>query len=272
MSRLTAVFAALKERGRKALVPYIVAGDPVPALTVPLMHELVAAGADILELGVPFSDPMAEGPVIQLAHERALAHNVGLAGILDMVAEFRHVDSATPVVLMGYDNPVEHMGYAKFAAAAHSAGVDGLLTVDLPPEEAGELSAVLAEHNIDPVFLIAPTTTDARIASIAAAARGYIYYVSLKGVTGAGNLDVGSVSTNIARIKAASDLPVTVGFGIKDATSARALAPTCEGVVVGSALVERVANLTAAADTAALKSAVALIAEIRAALDNNAAN
>lgn len=271
MSRLSGVFAKLSQQGRKVLVPYIVAGDPAPELTVPMMHELVAQGADIIELGVPFSDPMAEGPVIQKAHERALVHRVGLRDILGMVAAFRSDNADTPVVLMGYENPVERMGYQNFASAAAAAGVDGLLTVDLPPEECEELTAALAAADIDPVFLIAPTTTEARMRSVIAAARGYIYYVSLKGVTGAGNLDIASVEAQMARIKALTDLPVTVGFGIKDAASATALAPTCEGVVVGSALVDRVANLPASADTAALQEALSLIGSIRQALDTHCA-
>lgn len=249
-------------------MPYIVAGDPEPALTVKLMHELVRQGADLLELGVPFSDPMAEGPVIQLAHERALVHHVTLANVLEMVAEFRREDAETPVVLMGYANPVERMGYDAFAAAAASAGVDGLLTVDMPPEEAEALTAALQGQQIDTIFLLAPTTTDERIAAIAALASGYLYCVSLKGVTGAGNLDVESVRHMLGRVRSATDLPVTVGFGIKDAASAVAIAEVADGVVIGSALVDRVA--AGARDGHAEKkilAATGLVGEIRRAID-----
>ncbi|MDB6060770.1 MAG: Tryptophan synthase alpha chain [Verrucomicrobiaceae bacterium] len=270
MSRITSKLAQLHAQQRKAVVPYIVAGDPQLAVTVPLMHALVEVGADIIELGVPFSDPMAEGPVIQLAHERALLHRTSLRNIFELVAEFRRSDNATPVVLMGYANPVEHMGYAVFADAAVAAGVDGLLTVDMPPEEADELNAHLKRVGIDNIFLLAPTTTDQRIRAIAELASGYLYCVSLKGVTGAGNLDVDAVSTMLQRIKAITDLPVTVGFGIKDAASAKSVARLTEGVVIGSALVDRVAQSAkqnkAGADLIA--SAAALIAEIRGAVDS----
>lgn len=269
MSRLTAVFEQLAERGAKALVPYIVAGDPGPQYTVELMHALVASGADIIELGVPFSDPMAEGPTIQLAHERALAHRVSLGQVLDMVAEFRQRDSDTPVVLMGYTNPVERMGYKVFAERAAQAGVDGLLSVDMPPEEAGETSRLLRESAMDNIFLLAPTSSDSRVAKVAALASGYLYCVSLKGVTGAGHLDVDSVREQMRRIRQHSNLPVTVGFGIKDGASAAAIAPLCEGVVVGSALVDRLAKWDDAADTKQqISDAVALIADIRTAIDN----
>ncbi|MBU0537702.1 MAG: tryptophan synthase subunit alpha [Gammaproteobacteria bacterium] len=268
MSRLAAIFAKLEKDGRKALVPYIVAGDPDPSLTVPLMHELVRQGADILELGVPFSDPMAEGPVIQLAHERALAHKVTLTMVLELVAEFRKADQATPVVLMGYANPIERMGYQVFADRAASAGVDGLLTVDMPPEEAEQPTAILRAAGVDNIFLLAPTTSDERIKKIASLASGYLYCVSLNGVTGAGHLDIKAVSAKLASIKRYTDLPITVGFGIKDGVSAAALAPLCEGVVVGSALIERLVATDASmanADRAAI--AAGLIAEIRAAID-----
>ncbi len=244
MSRIADYMQSLASQGRKALIPYIVAGDPAPALTVPLMHALVANGADILELGVPFSDPMAEGPVIQLGHERALVHHVTLRQVLDMVEEFRRTDDKTPVVLMGYANPVEVMGYAAFADRAAAAGVDGLLTVDMPPEEAGALNIELKRVGIDNIFLLAPTTKPERIAKVAALATGYLYYVSLKGVTGAGNLDVDSVVSKLAEIKGITTLPVCVGFGIKDADSAQTLARVSEGVVVGSALVSKLAALS----------------------------
>lgn len=268
MSRIANCLKTLETDGRKALIPYIVAGDPNPTFTVPMMHQLVAEGADILELGVPFSDPMAEGPVIQLAHERALAHFTSLTKVLDMVREFRSKDTDTPVVLMGYANPMCKMGYAKFAEAAGGAGVDGVLTVDMPPEESAELNSALKEVSIDCIFLIAPTTTDARIASIAAQATGYLYYVSLKGVTGAGHLDVDSVSAKLQQIKAITSLPITVGFGIKDADTAVAIAPLAEGVVVGSALVQRAADLAAShEDSVAIEQAAQLIGAMRKAMD-----
>ena len=268
MSRLAAVFAKLEQDGRKALVPYIVAGDPAPALTVPLMHELVSKGADILEIGVPFSDPMAEGPVIQLAHERALANKVTLSMVLELVAEFRATDSTTPVVLMGYANPVVHMGYQQFADRASAAGVDGLLTVDMPPEEAEQATQILRAAGIDNIFLLAPTTSDERIKKIASLASGYLYCVSLNGVTGAGHLNVAAVTEKLASIKRHTNLPITVGFGIKDGASAAALAPLCEGVVVGSALIERiVATDSALNNTERAAVAAELIAEIRTAID-----
>lgn len=265
MSRLTAKFDALRTASRKALVPYIVAGDPDVASTLPLMHKLVEQGADILEIGVPFSDPMAEGPVIQLAHERALVHAVSLSGILELVAEFRTKDQETPVVLMGYANPVERMGYDQFAERAGKAGVDGVLIVDMPPEEAEPLNESLAKHQLDNIFLLAPTTTDERIAKVAGLAGGYLYCVSLKGVTGAGNIDVEQVQTLMNRIKAHTDLPVTVGFGIKNAETATRVAVCCDGVVVGSALVDAVAS--AHKNGADVLEATTLIRDIRHALD-----
>jgi tryptophan synthase alpha chain len=270
LSRIAATFDQLKQQQRKALVPYLVAGDPGPALTVPAMHALVAAGANIIELGVPFSDPMAEGPVIQLAHERALVHGVSLRQVLAMVATFREHDTDTPVVLMGYANPVEAMGYEVFAEAAAAAGVDGLLTVDLPPEEGQQASELLAARGIDTILLLAPTTTEQRVQHICQQARGYLYYVSLKGVTGAANLDVDSVTEKMAMIRQYTDLPVAVGFGIKDAATARAVAPLCDGVVVGSALVASVAESAAqgiTGDDALLASAVSLLTAIRSAID-----
>ncbi len=242
MSRIAQRFADLKVDGRKALIPFVTAGDPNPSVTVPLLHAMVEAGADLLELGVPFSDPMAEGPTIQKACERALKHNVSLRDVLAMVKEFRQTDSQTPVVLMGYMNPVEIMGYETFAKAAQKAGVDGLLTVDMPPEETGDLLTILADAKIDPIFLIAPTTVDERIAKICAAARGFVYYVSLKGVTGAGNLDVASVEQKLEQIRKHTDLPMAVGFGIRDADSAQRVSVVADGVVVGSAVVNRVAD------------------------------
>ena len=269
MSRIANKLTQLREQQRTAVVPYIVAGDPQLAVTVPLMHELVRQGADIIELGVPFSDPMAEGPVIQLGHERALMHHTSLRNVLDLVAEFRRDDNETPIVLMGYANPVEHMGYAVFADAAVKSGVDGLLTVDVPPEEAGALNIELKRVGIDNIFLLAPTTTDTRIRAIAELASGYLYCVSLKGVTGAGHLDIDAVSAMLQRIKAITDLPITVGFGIKDAVSAVAIAKVAEGVVIGSALVDRISQAAQQNKTGSelYASATQLIAEIRRAVD-----
>jgi tryptophan synthase alpha chain len=238
VSRISEVFTQLAAQNRKALTCYIVSGDPSPAVTLPAMHKLVADGVDIIELGIPFSDPMAEGPVIQKAHERALVHNTSLSDTLDLVSQFRKTNNTTPIVLMGYANPIERMGYEVFSDRAACAGIDGVLTVDLPPEEAVSLDAFLQEKDIDNIFLVAPTSTDERIASVSKLARGFIYYVSLKGVTGASNLDVVSVEQNVARIRAHTALPVQVGFGIKDAESAKSIALYADGVVVGSALVK----------------------------------
>ena len=237
MSRIEKTFHVLREAGRKALVPFITAGDPDLELTVPLMHQLVASGADIIELGVPFSDPMADGPVIQRASERALRKHVSLHDVLEQVALFRRTDATTPVVLMGYLNPIEVMGYAQFAGQAAAAGVDGVLTVDIPPEEADELLQALRAQAIDPIFLLAPTSNLGRIQRVTAAASGFVYYVSLKGVTGAANLSFESVQAKLAEIRAQTDLPVGVGFGIKDAATAAAVARFADAVIVGSALV-----------------------------------
>ncbi len=272
MSRIAATFEQLAADGRKAVIPYIVAGDPDLATTVPLMHKLVAAGADIIELGVPFSDPMSEGPVIQLAHERALANGVSLRDALAVVKSFREQDTRTPVLLMGYANPVEHMGYAAFADAAAEAGLDALLTVDIPPEEVDALNEQLHRVAMDNIFLVAPTTPDARIGRIVDQASGFVYAVSLKGVTGAGHLDTEDVARHLARIRERTGLPVAVGFGIKDADSARAVAATADGVVVGSALVQRVADVIAGSESeqAAIAAAGALVQEIRAGIDQSA--
>lgn len=248
MSRIESCINALEASGKKALIPYVVAGDPWPDVTVDVMHKLVELGADIIELGVPFSDPMAEGPVIQQAHERALEHGVSLKNVLSMVQVFRENDAKTPVVLMGYANPIEAMGHSQFAEAAKQAGVDGVLTVDIPPEEVDLLNTCLTEKGIDSIFLIAPTTSPSRIKTICEQATGYIYYVSLKGVTGAGNLDTVNVSDNVRLIKQQTHLPVCVGFGIKDAETARALSACADGIVVGSALVERFAEYAVSAE------------------------
>jgi len=237
VTRIDRCFETLRAQHRKALIPYVTAGDPRADITVPLMHAMVEAGADIIELGVPFSDPMADGPVIQRASERALQHHISLRHVLDMVAEFRRKDDSTPVVLMGYLNPLEVMGYRQFAGAAQSAGVDGVLTVDLPPEEADEFVATLHDHQLNTIFLIAPTTTDERIAKICADASGFVYYVSLKGVTGAASLDIKTVAGRIAHIKRFTDMPIGVGFGIKDAQTAAQISRAADAVIVGSALV-----------------------------------
>lgn len=266
MSRIAERFASLKVQGRKALIPFVTAGDPNPQVTVPLLHAMVEAGADLLELGVPFSDPMAEGPVIQKACERALEHNVSLRDVLAMVKTFREKDQETPIVLMGYMNPVEIMGYETFARAAAEAGVDGLLTVDMPPEEAGDLVAALTDVAIDPIFLLAPTSVDGRIARICAAASGFVYYVSLKGVTGAANLDVASVEQKVEQIRRHTSLPIGVGFGIRDADTARRVAAVADAVVVGSAVVNRVAEH--AGQPQEINEAVcSLLREMRQAMD-----
>jgi tryptophan synthase alpha chain len=270
VSRIPARFEVLKAQDRRALIPYLTAGDPNPDAAVPLMHAMVAAGADIVELGVPFSDPMADGPVIQAACERALEHHVNLTGVLAMVETFRAYDEQTPVVLMGYLNPIEVMGYQAFAEAACAAGVDGVITVDLPPEEARGLVGDLTEVDIDPIFLLAPTTTPARIETICALARGFIYYVSLKGVTGAANLDMASVERKLAEIRACASIPIGVGFGIKDAAAAARMARIADGVVVGSAVVERIA-LSAGDLKAAQAQVGALLSGMREAMDNELA-
>jgi tryptophan synthase alpha chain len=240
MRRLSDCFNSLRAQQRTALIPFITAGDPNLALTVPLMHALVEAGADIIELGVPFSDPMADGPVIQRASERALVAGTSLRDVLNLVKTFRERDSQTPVVLMGYLNPIEILGYSEFVQLAKSVEVDGVLTVDLPPEEATELTEQLRSHHIAPIFLIAPTTTPDRIQRICSQASGYLYYVSLKGVTGSANLDVTQVANKLAEIRQYTSLPIGVGFGIKDAQTAAQIAKISDAVIVGSALVQRI--------------------------------
>jgi tryptophan synthase alpha chain len=240
MSRIGGRFETLRACGRKALIPYVTAGDPNPALTVPLLHALVEAGADVLELGVPFSDPMADGPVIQRSGERALRQGVGLGDVLRMVREFRAQDHATPVVLMGYANPIEAMGVERFVAAARDAGVDGVLVVDYPPEECEAFSERLKAAAMDPIFMLAPTSTDARIRKVASIGSGYLYYVSLKGITGAGHLDLADVAARIPRLRAATRLPIGVGFGIRDAESARRVAECADAVVIGSRIIQEI--------------------------------
>ena len=272
MSRIARRFQQLAEQGRTALIPYVVAGDPGQDVTVPLMHRLVESGADIIELGVPFSDPMAEGPVIQQGHERALANGTSLGAVLGMVRDFRKSDSATPVLLMGYANPVMHMGYAAFADAAAAAGLDALLTVDIPPEEVDGINIELQRVGMDNIFLVAPTTPEDRIARIAARASGFIYYVSLKGVTGAGNLDTAEVARRLESIRRHSALPVAVGFGIRDADSARAVAAVADGVVVGSALVSAMAQVIehGGGPQGAVNAAAELLGQIRKGIDSAA--
>lgn len=264
MSRIASCMQQLQAQQKKALIPYIVAGDPDRATTLATLRAMVESGADILEIGVPFSDPMAEGPVIQKAHERALVSGMSLKQVLDLVREFRTTDSKTPIVLMGYANPVERMGYAAFADAAVAAGVDGLLTVDIPSEEASDLNRELKRVGIDNIFLLAPTTTDARAKHVCELATGYLYYVSLKGVTGAGNIDTAEVREKLAYFRGLTSLPLCVGFGIKDAESARLVAEVADGVVVGSVLVDKMAQLGSGNATA---TAVAdIIATIRSAI------
>ena len=264
MSRIQATFESLRSAKKKALIPYITAGDPLPRMTVPLLHALVEAGCDILEIGVPFSDPMADGPAIQRSSERALKHGIGLVDVLGMVREFRAKDAATPVVLMGYANPIESMGVEHFVSQAKAAGVDGVIVVDYPPEECGPFAALCRENGIDPVFLLAPTSTDARIQEVARVASGYLYYVSLKGVTGAGHIDVSDVAAHMPKIRAATDLPIGVGFGIRDAASAKAIAVTADAVVIGTRIIQ---EIEAAGEEHAVARVKALIRPIRAALD-----
>lgn len=244
MSRITECFNLLQENNRKGLIPFIVAGDPKPELTLPLMQALVDGGADMIELGVPFSDPMADGPVIQRGSERALVHGITLSDVITMVAVFRQANQQTPVILMGYLNPVEIMGYEKFAKSAAEAGVDGVLIVDMPPEEAVVLKEILMKYDLDLIFLIAPTTSVERQKYIAKIASGFLYYVSLKGVTGSDRLNIDSVRESVAAIKQHSQLPVGVGFGIRDAESAASVAKVSDAVVVGSPIVELVGALT----------------------------
>ncbi len=268
MTRIDAQFARLSAAGRKALIPFFTAGDPSLEATVPVMHALVAAGADVIELGVPFSDPMADGPTIQRSSERALGRGAGMTYVLDAVREFRTQDDATPVVLMGYLNPVDIRGAATFAAQAQEAGVDGVLLVDLPPEEAGEFRAAFTAHGVALVLLASPTTSDARLADLCAQAQGYLYYVSFAGVTGASDrLDTVQASTRLRQLRQTSVAPVVAGFGIRDAASAAAMAIDADGVVVGSALVAALAGASDADDAAA--RAAAFLLPLREALDTS---
>lgn len=242
MSRISTTFHQLQQQGRKALIPYVMAGFPYADISPALMHGMVKAGADVIELGIPFSDPMADGPVIQKAGEKALTLGIGLQQVLNMVKVFRQTNHTTPVVLMGYANPLERYdqlhGKAAFAGAAAAAGVDGVLIVDYPPEECTQLASELKEHQLDLIFLLAPTSTDERIAQVAKVASGYVYYVSLKGVTGAGSLDIESVQQMLPRIRQHVSIPVGVGFGIRDAATAQALGKVADAIVIGSKIIQ----------------------------------
>jgi tryptophan synthase alpha chain len=264
MSRIDATFARLRAAGRRALIPYFTAGHPSREHAVPMMHALAAAGADVIELGVPFSDPMADGPVIQKSGEHALSLGVGLGDVIGWVREFRRTDDVTPVVLMGYLNPIERMGAEAFALRAAEAGVDGVLVVDLPPEEADAIGPMFKAHGLDPIFLIAPTSTPARIAQVGRIASGYVYYVSLKGVTGSGALKVDAVLSALPAIRAATGLPVGVGFGIRDGETARAIAKSADAVVIGTRLIQ---EIEAAGPAHAVEKAAAFIQGIRRAMD-----
>lgn len=254
----------LRQAKRTALIPYITAGDPLPSLTVPLMHALVEAGADILELGVPFSDPMADGPVIQRSGERALKQGVGLRDVLGLVRVFRRGDAQTPLVLMGYANPIEAMGVETFVRDACAAGMDGVIVVDYPPEECVQFAALARRAGIDPIFLLAPTSTDRRIQEVARVGSGYLYYVSLRGVTGAAHIDLADVAAHLPKIRAATRLPIGVGFGIRDAESARRVAQSADAVVIGSRIIQEIEDAGAGQAVARVK---ALLRPIREALD-----
>lgn len=265
MSRIQSIFTQLKAQGKTALIPYITAGDPHPNLTVELMHTLVAHGADMIELGIPFSDPMADGPVIQRASERALAHKVGMTAVLEMVKTFRTKDQNTPIILMGYANPIEIIGSVNFANKAKEADVDGVITVDYPPEECVEFVEELRARDIDPVFLLSPTTEPKRVDLIVSQASGFVYYVSLKGVTGAANLDVTEVKSRVKSIREKTDLPVGVGFGIRDAATAKATAEIGDAVVVGSRLVQVIESSN---KDNILQNVAALMDELKSAVDS----
>ena len=264
MSRIAATLAALAAQGKTGLITFITAGDPGPDQTVPLMHAMVAGGADILELGVPFSDPMAEGPVIQRACERALKFNVGMADVFGFVRQFRQTDPTTPVVLMGYANPIERIGSAAFIARAREAGADGAIVVDYPPEECEEFAAAMRAADLDLIFLLAPTSTPERIAQVARFGSGFSYYVSLKGVTGAGNIDTADVAARLEPIRAHVKLPIGVGFGIRDGATARAVAEVADAVVIGSRIIQEIENAPPGQAVAAVQ---AFVAGIRSALD-----
>jgi tryptophan synthase alpha chain len=264
MSRIQSTLAAIAAKNKKGLITFITAGDPAPELTVPLMHALVEGGADILELGVPFSDPMAEGPVIQRACERALKFGVGINDVLGFVREFRKTNNATPIVMMGYANPIERMGQTAFIMAAKEAGVDGTIVVDYPPEECEEFAATLKANDMDAIFLLAPTSTEERIKQVAASGSGFSYYVSLRGVTGAAHIDTQDVAQRIAAIRKHVKLPIGVGFGVRDAATAKAVAAVSDAVVIGSRIIQELENTPREHAVAAVRT---FIAGIRKALD-----
>ncbi|WP_376691531.1 tryptophan synthase subunit alpha [Wenzhouxiangella sp. EGI_FJ10409] len=270
MNRIDTRFEDLGRRGRRALIPYVTAGYPTPDSTVPVLHAAVEAGADLIEVGMPFSDVMADGPVIQEACARALEQGTGLEQVLAMVAEFRRGDPNTPLILMGYANPIERRGVARFCEEAAAAGVDGLLIVDCPADEADEMRAALARHDLHQIFLVAPTTTDSRLKRAAELAGGFLYYVTIKGVTGAANLDTASLAPAVERIRSAAGVPVAVGFGIRTPEHAAAAAASADAVVIGSALVERLGKTDSAAS--AVEAARAYLAPIRQAMDNTASS
>ncbi len=265
-NRIAETFGTLKKHNRKALIPFITAGDPSPEMTVKLMDQLVKSGADIIELGVPFSDPMADGPTIQRSSERALKHHVSLINVLDMVAEFRKINKSTPVVLMGYANPIEALGYTAFAAKAKACGVDGVLIVDYPPEESGEWVQCLEQQGIDAIFLLSPTTPQERVEHVAKMAKGYVYYVSLKGVTGASHLDLQDVNDMLTQLRRTLLLPIGVGFGIRDGETARAVADLADAVVVGSRIIEEIEK---SSEAELLNNVGNLLSTLRNAIDGN---
>lgn len=267
MSRIAATFERLKSEGRKALIPFVTAGDPRPDVTLPLMHALVEQGANIIELGMPFSDPMADGPAIQRANERALANGMSLRKTLDIVAEFRKTNQDTPVVLMGYLNPVEWMGYETFVNAAHTAGVDGLLMVDMPPEEGGGIVDYAKAVGLDLIYLVTPTTTNERFDIICKRSTGWIYYVSLKGITGANTLNVDEVAERMRWIEQHTDIPVCVGFGIRDGETAARVASVCSGVIVGSVLVNAIEKLESESAIEISSQVSKLLGDMRTAMD-----
>lgn len=267
MSRIAATFERLKSEGRKALIPFVTAGDPRPDVTLPLMHALVEQGANIIELGMPFSDPMADGPAIQRANERALANGMSLRKTLDIVAEFRKTNQDTPVVLMGYLNPVEWMGYETFVNAAHAAGVDGLLMVDMPPEEGGGIVDYAKAVGLDLIYLVTPTTTNERFDIICKRSTGWIYYVSLKGITGANTLNVDEVAERMRWIEQHTDIPVCVGFGIRDGETAARVASVCSGVIVGSVLVNAIEKLESESAIEISSQVSKLLGDMRTAMD-----
>ena len=264
MSRIQKTFADLQSKKKKALITFITAGDPAPELTVPLLHALVESGADILELGVPFSDPMAEGPVIQRANERALKFNVGMHDVLGYVREFRKTDQHTPVVLMGYANPIERMGVDRFVTESKAAGADGAIVVDYPPEEASEFAQKLKAQDMDLIFLLAPTSTEQRIKQVSQISSGFSYYVSLRGVTGAGHIDTAEVASRLEAIREHVKLPFGVGFGIRDGATAKAVASVSDAVVIGSRIIQELENTPKAKAVAAVSD---FLSGIRAAID-----